>query len=80
MQPVLNPPSPPRNYTTDEAAAILRVKPHTLRVGLCTRGEYLGLRPAKLPNRRLLWPADPVDALARGETPASHALAVGDAA
>jgi hypothetical protein len=69
MMHVSNESKPPRSYTTDEAAAILGVKPHTLRVGLCTSGEYMGLRPVKLPNRRLLWPADLVDGLARGETP-----------
>jgi hypothetical protein len=60
--------APPRGYTTDQAAAILVVRPNTLRVALCERGTYLGIRPVKLPNRRLLWPADAVDAVARGES------------
>ncbi len=56
-----------RDYTTDEAAAILGVMPHTLRAGMCRAGHYLGLKPIKLANRRLLWPAAKVDAVARGE-------------
>lgn len=59
--------APPRNYTTDEAAAILGVLPHTLRAGMCRAGHYLGIKPVKLANRRLLWPAAKVDATARGE-------------
>ncbi len=57
----------PRNYTTDDAAAILGVLPHTLRAGMCRAGHYLGITPVKLANRRLLWPAIKVDAVARGE-------------
>lgn len=42
--------------TTEELAVLLRVKPQTIRAGLCKAGHYLGMRPAvKLPNRRLLW-------------------------
>lgn len=44
--------------TTEELAALLHVKPQTVRAGLCKSGHYLGMRPAvKLPNRRLLWDA-----------------------
>jgi len=57
----------PRSLNTEEAAAALRVRPNTLRVGLCKNGHYLGLRPIKLPNGRLLWDASQIDALARGE-------------
>ena len=47
--------------TTEELAAILRVKPQTIRAGLCNAGHYAGLRPvAKLPSRRLLWDAEQV--------------------
>jgi hypothetical protein len=80
MHPVPIPDHPPRSYTTEQTAFAFGVKPHTLRVSLCERGEYLGIRPVKLPNRRLLWPADAVDALARGETPASRARTSGGAA
>lgn len=57
----------PRGYTTNQTASVFGVVPHTLRVSLCEKGEYLGIRPVKLANRRLLWPADKVDAVARGE-------------
>jgi len=41
--------------TTDELAAMLRLKAQTIRAGLCRKGEFMGLRPHKLPNGRLLW-------------------------
>lgn len=59
--------TPRRGYSTDEAAAILHVKSQTLRAALCRDGAYLGVRPVKLPNRFLSWPADKIDALANGE-------------
>lgn len=43
--------------TTKELAALLRVSPQTVIRGLCVNGNYLGLRPVKLPNQRLLWPS-----------------------
>ncbi len=49
--------------TTDELAERLRVKPQTIRGGLCRDGHYLGLHPVKLPNRRLLWDPAEVRAL-----------------
>lgn len=54
-------------YSTDEAAAILHIKPQTLRAALCRDGAYMGLRPIKRANRFLAWPADGIEALARGE-------------
>lgn len=59
--------APRPGYPTHQAAALLVAKPGTLRVALCERGEYLGIKPVKLPNGRLLWPADEVDRVARGE-------------
>ncbi len=56
-----------RAYSTDELAAALKVRPNTPRSGLCRDGHYLGLRPTKLPNGRLLWDAEAVDALLDGE-------------
>ena len=46
-----------RDYTTEEAAAILGVKPQTMRAGVWRDGNYMGLRPYHLPNRRLRWDA-----------------------
>jgi hypothetical protein len=56
-----------RHYSTDEAAAVLKVRPQTLRAALCRDGAYCGVMPAKRRNRFLAWPADPIDALAAGE-------------
>lgn len=57
-------------YSTDEAAQILNIKPQTLRAAICRDGAYMGLRPIKRANRFLAWPADGIEALARGEVPA----------
>lgn len=67
--------TPQRGYNTKEFGAIVRAEPQTIRVSLCEKGHYLGVRPVKLPNRRLLWPADQVDAVARGEQPAASKAA-----
>lgn len=42
--------------TTKEFASVLHVEPQTIIRGLCLRGNYLGIKPIKLPNHRLLWP------------------------
>ena len=57
----------PRKLDTAEAAAVLRVKPQTLRRALCLQGHYFGMRPVKLPNGRLLWDAADLDRLTAGE-------------
>lgn len=57
----------PRKLDTAEAAAVLRVKPQTLRRALCLQGHYFGMRPVKLPNGRLLWDAVDLDRLTAGE-------------
>ncbi len=55
-------------YLTAEAlAASLGIKPQTLRANLCRNGHYFGIRPIKTPNRFLLWPADSVERLIKGE-------------
>lgn len=55
-----------RNFSTEEFAAQLKVKPQTIRAAYCRDGVYLGVAPIKLPNRRLLWSADEVAALIAG--------------
>ena len=57
----------PRKLDTAEAAAVLRVKPQTLRRALCLQGHYFGMRPTKMPNGRLLWDAADLDRLTEGE-------------
>ncbi len=54
-------------YSTDEAAAALHIRPQTLRAAVCRDGAYCNVRPVKRANRFLAWPADAIDALARGE-------------
>lgn len=49
--------------STEELAALLRLKPQSLRAALCRDGHYFGLRPRKMPNGRLLWPADAAERL-----------------
>ena len=56
-----------RNYSTDEAASLLKIRPQTLRAALCRDGHYFGVRPIKLPNRMLAWPCEAIDRLLTGE-------------
>lgn len=57
----------PKKLTTNELAACLRVSPQTPIAALSRVGHYLGLRPCKLGNGRLLWDADEVNRLLNGE-------------
>lgn len=57
---------PVRKLDTSEAAAELRIRPQTLRRALCVNGHYYGIRPAKLPNGRLLWNAADLEKLIAG--------------
>ena len=41
---------------TSELARRFGVKPDTVRRNLCVAGHFMGLKPLKLPNSRLLWP------------------------
>jgi hypothetical protein len=51
------------HFTTSELALELKVQPATIRRSLCVNGHYLGLRPVKLKNHRLLWPTEKAKAL-----------------
>lgn len=51
------------HLSTEALAAELRIKPQTLRAALCRNGHYYSIRPVKMPNRRLLWPADALERL-----------------
>lgn len=44
--------------STEDFAAKFGVKAQSVRHALCQNGHYLGIRPIKLPNRLLRWPAD----------------------
>lgn len=49
--------------TTAEFAQRLAIKEATAQRSHCINGHYLGIRPVKLPNRRLLWPLAEVEKL-----------------
>jgi len=53
--------------TTRELSKIFRVDPGTIRRAFCTTGHYMGLRPVKLPNQRLMWNERDADKVAGGE-------------
>lgn len=57
---------PAAKLTTEELAAEFKVVPQTARAALCRNGHYLGLRPVKLPNGKLLWDAAEVERLTAG--------------
>lgn len=59
--------------TTETLAAGLGLKPQSLRAAICRAGHYYGIRPAKLPNGRLLWPADAIERLAAGQAAKAEA-------
>ena len=54
--------------TTEQFAAQHLVKPQTVRKRYAASGSYHGVCPVRLPNRRLLWPADSIDALLTGHS------------
>jgi len=57
----------PRSYNTRRAGAVLGgILPSSLSTALYRNGHYCGIKPVKLPNGRLLWPAAEIDALAAG--------------
>ncbi len=53
--------------STEELASTLKVKAPSIRVRLCNTGSYHGIKPQKLPNGRLLWPASALQAFIHGE-------------
>jgi hypothetical protein len=53
----------PRGLSTREIADFMQVTAEGIRVQLCRTGSYYGLTPARLPNNRLLWPADSLERL-----------------
>jgi hypothetical protein len=49
--------------TTDAFAAQHLVDAQTVRKRLSSHGSYFGVKPLRLPNRRLLWPVDSITTL-----------------
>ena len=56
--------------STEELAALGKVRPQSIRASLCRHGHWLGLRPVKLANRRLVWNAEQVASVFAGEVAA----------
>lgn len=58
-------PRPPDHFrlTTEQFAAQHLVDAQTVRKRLSGHGSYFGVKPLRLPNRRLLWPADSITTL-----------------
>lgn len=52
-----------RRLTTEELALQIGMKAESIRARICRKGHFYGLRPIKLPNRRLLWPSDSIERL-----------------
>jgi hypothetical protein len=48
---------------TKELATLLNTKPQSIYKRLCVTGNYWGIKPAKLPSGRLLWPANVLEQL-----------------
>jgi hypothetical protein len=59
----MNPKPLHRLLTTAELAAALGLQPQTIRKRYSATGAYFCLRPVKLQNGRLLWPADALERL-----------------
>ena len=55
-----------RLISTEELAAILALRAPSIRKRYYQTGAYFCLHPVKLPNGRLMWPADSVEQLAEG--------------
>ncbi|WP_158934125.1 hypothetical protein [Burkholderia sp. S171] len=56
------------HLSTEEFAAALAVDPQSVRKRYSETGSYHGVRPTKLPSRRLLWPVAAVKRLLNGDT------------
>lgn len=61
---------PTPKLSTEELAALGKVVPQSIRAALCRNGHWLGLRPVKLSNRRLLWDAIEAARVLNGEVAA----------
>ncbi|AXL51517.1 hypothetical protein DSC91_004207 [Paraburkholderia caffeinilytica] len=53
--------------STEELAAQLTLRPQSIRKRYSQTGAYFCLRPVKMPNGRLMWPADALEQLAGGK-------------
>ena len=62
-------------YGLDTAAFASQhlVKPQSVRKQYAATGSYHGVRPLRLPNRRLLWPLDSIEQIAGTAMPSQVA-------
>lgn len=61
------PARPGVKVTTEAMTARFGVATQTPRASLCRLGHWMGMRPVKLPNGRLLWDAAEIERLLNGE-------------
>lgn len=52
-----------RALQTATFANLINYKPSSIRTAVWRHGHFNGIQPIKLPNGRLLWPADQIDKL-----------------
>ena len=52
--------------TTAQVAELFHIKENTVRRRLCLDGDFYGIKPIKVPSRRLLWSRDRVMVLLSG--------------
>ena len=52
-----------RMLTTNELAFKLAMEPQSIRKRWSQTGTYFGIRPMKLPNKKLRWPANTIEML-----------------
>jgi hypothetical protein len=52
--------------STEQLAALLHLQARSIRKRFNQTGSYYGLRPTKLPNRFLIWPANSIERLRGG--------------
>jgi hypothetical protein len=55
-----------KKVTTKVFAQTVGCQDATIRRSYCVNGHYLGLRPTKLPNGRLLWNFDKIVKIVEG--------------
>lgn len=57
----------PQTLSTEEVASLAKLRPQSIRASLCRLGHWMGLRPVKLPNRRLVWSTEDVSKILSGQ-------------
>ena len=54
-------------FDTEELATRFKVKSNTIRRQHCLTGHYMGIKPIKLPNRKLVWLCADVERVLNGD-------------